>query len=258
MRASIVGALVVLGLVPAAWNVSDSSAHNDPCHSRQTCPSDDHSYVWSGMSCTSDPAQRLPEDQMPIVDRGVRYWCHVVTDQGMTPGGSQGRSRRARAIEQAVRTLSDRRAASVRPRVTETTVARLAALPRPSTPAARGRGAESTRYRVAGTLVSAIRGRAGELRLVLADPGGHGWIAVRLPAARCTGSATPAGRAAMALARASVLRSCGALPAGRTVRLGGSATVTGIGFFAAQPEGGSNGFALAPVLRFAASRCARV
>ena len=39
------------------------------------------------MSCASDPKARLPEDQLPIDHRGVRYWCHVVVDQQMTPKG---------------------------------------------------------------------------------------------------------------------------------------------------------------------------
>src|SRR4029079_18282425 len=78
--------LLLVAATAAASVAASAGAHNDPCHAARTCPSDDHSYVWSGMSCTSIEAKRLPEDQLPVEWGGVHYWCHVVTDTGMGGG----------------------------------------------------------------------------------------------------------------------------------------------------------------------------
>ena len=229
--------------VPAA-----SPAHADPCHAARACPSDDHSYVWSGLSCASDPSQRRPEDQTPIEHRGVKYWCHVVTDLQMTP-----RAGSCTADRGSVRALSDNRADAVRPRVTATTVARLVALPRPARLGARGEGAESTRYRVRARLVRGSTGPAGELRVVLADPAGGASLEARFPAQACTMRAHDAERRAIAAARAQLLRRFPALRAGRPQQLHGTATVVGVGFFAPAGRVSPNGLALAPVLAFAAT-----
>ena len=247
MQPAARAALVVVLAAAACSLPTSSTAHDDPCHSARSCPSDDHSYVWSGMSCTSQLVRRLPEDQLPIEHRGVRYWCHVVTDQQMTP-----RPGSCTADRGSVRTLSDRRAGEVRPRVTATTVARLAALSRPATLGARGEGAESTRYRVRAQLVRGFTGQAGELRVVLADPADGSSIEARFPAAACTLRAHAADRRAIAAARRELLERFPALATGRPQRLHGTATVVGVGFFAPAGRAGENGFALAPVLGLAA------
>ena len=84
--------LLLVAATVAALAAASAGAHNDPCHAARTCPSDDHSYVWSGMSCTSSAAKRLPEDQLPVDWRGIRYWCHVVTDTGMGGGTARGQA----------------------------------------------------------------------------------------------------------------------------------------------------------------------
>jgi hypothetical protein len=172
-----VGVVLAIAAVAAACAAGTSSAHPNGCHADRTCPSDDHSYVWSGMSCASDPAARLPEDQLPIDHGGVRYWCHVVVDRQMTPRPARAPAA-CRVDRGALRTLSDTAAARVRPTVTVTTVSSLAALPRPGSVAGRASGAERTRYRLRGRLVSATVGPAAELRVVLADPDGEATIAV--------------------------------------------------------------------------------
>lgn len=77
---------MLVALVIAACGTTAAGGHDNSCHQAHTCPADDHSYEWNGMSCTSDPAQRLPADQTPVTYDGIQYWCHTVVDQGMTPG----------------------------------------------------------------------------------------------------------------------------------------------------------------------------
>ena len=209
------------------------------------------------MSCTSDEGARLPEDQLPIDHGGRRYWCHVVVDTQMVPGASRPPAS-CRVDRAAVRTLSDRAAGSVRPAVTVTTVSALAAFPPPRSFASRGSGAERTRYRVRARLVSATRGPASELRLVLADRATNETIAVIFPAAACTAGAAPSSRRSIASARAAFTDSCGAVTPGAPVRLAGMATVSGVGFFARSRPASGNGFALAPALSFSADDCRRV
>jgi hypothetical protein len=51
------GVLAVAGF-DAAVLVAGASAHSNPCHSQHTCPSDDHTYVWtrSSTASVSEPA----------------------------------------------------------------------------------------------------------------------------------------------------------------------------------------------------------
>src|SRR5437667_183232 len=49
-------------LLPLAV-AAGASAHRSPCHARHTCPSDNHTYAWHGLICTSPKAKRLNEDQ---------------------------------------------------------------------------------------------------------------------------------------------------------------------------------------------------
>ena len=106
--------LLLVAATVAASVAASAGAHNDPCHAARTCPSDDHSYVWSGMSCTSSEAKRLPEDQFPVDWRGIRYWCHVVTDTGMGGGTPPVVKPSCKADRAAVATMRDGTAAEVR------------------------------------------------------------------------------------------------------------------------------------------------
>jgi Protein of unknown function (DUF1524) len=69
----VASALVAL----AATGAGGASAHRDPCHSRHSCPSDHHTYVWRGLSCTSYVDERLRKDGKTVVVAGRRYWCHA-------------------------------------------------------------------------------------------------------------------------------------------------------------------------------------
>jgi len=68
-------AAALLALLAAVF-AGDASAHSDPCHPRHTCPSDHHTYLWQGLSCTSYADERLSGDRTKVVVGGRTYWCH--------------------------------------------------------------------------------------------------------------------------------------------------------------------------------------
>jgi hypothetical protein len=50
-----------------------ASSHRNPCHSAHTCPSDHHTYLRQGLSCTSYPDEREPSDTKVVLYHGRRY-----------------------------------------------------------------------------------------------------------------------------------------------------------------------------------------
>jgi hypothetical protein len=52
MKRMLVIAVSVTAVVVAV-GVPGAAAHRDPCHRAHTCPSDHHTYLWHGLSCTS-------------------------------------------------------------------------------------------------------------------------------------------------------------------------------------------------------------
>ena len=75
------GAAVLLPLSTAPG----ASAHRSPCHARHTCPSDNHTYAWHGLICTSHKAKRLKSDKIKIHYGGRTYWCHRVKKKPPPP-----------------------------------------------------------------------------------------------------------------------------------------------------------------------------
>jgi hypothetical protein len=249
-------ALVVLALVGAATVRStaySAPAHNNPCHQARTCPSDDHSYLWSGMSCTSDPNQRLPADQTPVLWDGIQYWCHVVTDLGM--GGGTTPSTGCESDRAAVRTLSDSSAARVDLRSTRTTVARLERL-------AVGRGSdtrsrlERRTYRVSVRLLGA-RLAVTEWEVTIGDLHSGATIVAGFPADTCTRAASAGLQARMSAARAAFVKACGLDRVAGFVRLAGRATLSGVAFVPsrAPSDAGRVHVELRPTLSFRAQSC---
>jgi hypothetical protein len=160
----------------------------------------------------------------------------------------------------AVKTLSDSRAYLVgkRPRATS-----IAALRRLRTPtrlnqkSARQPGAERTTYRVRARLVEMTLETDGDVILIVLDPKTKGKLATEFPAWSCTRGASKRHRQLMQNARAALIAACGR-PSHSTTEIGGTVTLTGVGFF--EPGDGvaresRNGFELHPVLGFRASRC---
>jgi hypothetical protein len=72
-KVAILTALVVLAA--AGLVCLPAQAHRDPCHSQHACPSDHHSYVSNGLSCTSYPDERTAADTTQVVVLGRTYWC---------------------------------------------------------------------------------------------------------------------------------------------------------------------------------------
>src|SRR5438067_186203 len=81
--AALVGAVAAL-VLPVA-SAPGASTHRSPCHARRTCPSDNHSYVWRGLVCTSHKAKRLRSDKIKIRYGGRTYWCHRVKTKPPPP-----------------------------------------------------------------------------------------------------------------------------------------------------------------------------
>jgi hypothetical protein len=78
-------AVATLGVLVAFVVVSPASAHSDPCHSRHSCPSDHHTYVWidpsTGRSwdCARPGADEYNPrlDTTPITWDGLPYHCRA-------------------------------------------------------------------------------------------------------------------------------------------------------------------------------------
>lgn len=82
MRWSVKLAALCAGGVVATTVVSTAAAHSDPCHSRHTCPSDHHTYVWTdgsgvGWWCVQPGApEQTIYDRTTITWGGRTYLCY--------------------------------------------------------------------------------------------------------------------------------------------------------------------------------------
>jgi hypothetical protein len=136
------------------------------------------------------------------------------------------------------------------------------ALRRKSAPAylslRRIRGAEGTTFRVRAKLVEMKLEDDSDIHLVIADPKRTGATMIaEFPAASCSLGATPKARAKMRRARSALIGACGS-PSGSFRRLGGTATISGVGFFDqihGQTGVAPNGIELHPVVDFSGATC---
>src|SRR4051794_16549339 len=112
---------------------------------------------------------------------------------------------------------------------------------------------EGTAFRVRAKLVEMKLEDDGDIHLVIADPQRTGATMIaEFPAATCTGGATPNARLKMRHARSALIAACGS-PSGSFRRLGGTATISGVGFFDqihGQTGVAPNGVELHPVVGF--------
>jgi hypothetical protein len=159
-----------------------------------------------------------------------------------------------------VKTMSDSRAHLVSDRPRETSIAALRRLPAPrrlTAKSPRRPGAERTTYRVQARLVEMTLEKDGDVILVVLDAKTNGKLVTEFPAGRCTRRASKRDRKLMRNARAALIAACGQ-PSRSTTEVGGSVTITGVGFFEpgdGVPRESPNGFELHPVLAFRGSRC---
>jgi len=142
---------------------------------------------------------------------------------------------------------------------TKTTVSQLRRLRAPrSLGPARVKGVETTTYRVDVRLVKMKLEENGDVLLVVLDPDTHEKMTVRYPAIGCIGQASAQHRKLMREARVALATACGEPDRGSYTRVGGSATITGVGFFAPgddEPDAAPNGIQLHPVLGFRTAEC---
>ena len=176
------------------------------------------------------------------------------------PDATGGGGARCGVERWPVKTLQDGRASEVNFRPQGTTVEALRERPRPLSLGARTRGVETTTYRVRARLVEMKREKDSDVHLVIAALRNrrHTMI-VEFPSSGCTRRASTSARRKMAAARRALATACGAA-GGSFVRLTGTATVTGVGFF--DFEHGQRGVApnaieLHPVVGFRSSNCRR-
>ena len=83
-RLAVVLVALVLPTIGLAVLASDAPAHPSDCHAQQSCPADDHSYVWvdesdNGWDCALEgsPEVRL-EDTTIIAFEGVNFVCQAL------------------------------------------------------------------------------------------------------------------------------------------------------------------------------------
>jgi hypothetical protein len=131
-----------------------------------------------------------------------------------------------------------------------------------STP--RQRGAERTIFRVHARLVAARASDSssgdGDIRLVVADPTTGETMVAAFPDPNCAPASRSRKRSQMTTARVSFIARCQFPPLGRFGTLHGTATITGVGFYAAKGNGrgaAPNGIELHPVLGFTGPGCTR-
>jgi hypothetical protein len=119
-------------------------------------------------------------------------------------------------------------------------------------------GVERTTFRVHARLVEMKLEADSDIHLVIADPTRTGATMIaELPSASCTAGATPTARLKMGNARKAFIASCGA-PTGSFLRLSGTATITGVGFFDqihGQTGVAPNGIELHPVVGISGVSC---
>jgi hypothetical protein len=158
-----------------------------------------------------------------------------------------------------VKTLTDAAARNVSLFPQRTTVASLRQLVVPKRPGpTRIRGVETTAYRVEARLVKMKLERDGDIVLVIVDPKTLGTMVVEFPPRACTRKASARRRIRMREARAALIAACGQPDPGSFTRVGGPATITGVGFV--EPGDGvldaaPNGIELHPVLGFRMTEC---
>ena len=114
-----VAAALALAVLATAGSARAGTAHRDPCHSRHTCPSDHHTYVWRALVCTSYPDERTPVDTTTVAVGGRTYWCR----RGATAAAAPAASPAAATISSA-RAAAELRRLRVRPAAPMTGYAR--------------------------------------------------------------------------------------------------------------------------------------
>ena len=69
--------IILLAIAAAVLFVpAGASAHQNPCHTKHSCPSDHHTYRYKGLLCTSYKGERKASDKIVLKVGGRRYWCH--------------------------------------------------------------------------------------------------------------------------------------------------------------------------------------
>jgi hypothetical protein len=122
----------------------------------------------------------------------------------------------------------------------------------------RGSGVESTFYEVRAKLVSAKLEEDDDFHLVIKGVTTSGTMIVEFPTVACSSGATQSAKTRMKNARNAFIAACGTPSGSSFMKLKGTATIRGIGFFDflhGQTGVAPNGIELHPVLRFMDATC---
>jgi hypothetical protein len=199
---------------------------------------------------------------------GIVLLCLCVASAGVAAASSASkRPTRAAATAQcgterwAVKTLTDPDASKVNMRSHTSTVDTLRALPKPhvSMHTPRMAGTEHQTFRIDALLVAMKLEADSDIHVEIADPKhpSHTMIA-EFPDSGCTHGASASARRKMSATRRALVLACGNPGTTKFRRLGGEATLTGVGFFDVihgQRGVAPNGIELHPVLGFKATSC---
>ncbi len=188
----------------------------------------------------------------PVESRGAQSTARPGTEiahSGGEPGDEPGCGGKSK------KTLTDKGAAAVNFTPAPTTVSSLRALP---VPPGAGLGAprqtaETMTFQVTVQLVSAKLEPDHDIHLLISDQAGSGTMITEFPDPTCPAASLSAHVSEMATARAALLAAIGPVSALSYKPLGGTATLTGVGFFDSvhgQRGVAPNGIELHPVLSF--------
>jgi hypothetical protein len=100
--------------------------------------------------------------------------------------------------------------------------------------------------------------RDGDIALVIVDPKTLGTMVVEFPPLACIRKASAQARLLMREARAALIAACGQPDPGSFTRVGGPATIAGVGFVEpgdGAPDAAANGIELHPVIGFRMTEC---
>jgi hypothetical protein len=210
---------------------------------------------------SSDP-YGLDADHDGIACESLPCPCSTGSGGGGGGGGGGSGGTTSCGVERwAVKTLSDKRERLVHFKPRSSSVQSLRAKPSPGvgsdTP--RLKGVERKTYRVRAQLVEMKLEDDHDIHLVIAAPGSNSeTMIVEFPDTSCPGARNSPKKTQMARARAALVAGCGQPSSSSFHQLGGTATITGVGFWDI-PHGQTgvapNAIELHPVLRLASLSC---
>ena len=221
--------------------------------------------MWPVLDCGEGVRRPASLERRRLVAIGIGGALFFVATAGPATTRSPASVDASCGVERwRVMTLTDPDVGSINFAPKDTTVDALRSLPAPTLEgnAPRLAGAEMRTYRVRAVLLKATIEENGDIHLFIADPRSRGHtMIVGLPDRTCTVGAPSSRRRLMTETRKDFVKVCGQPGESSFLRLRGTATITGVGFFNVrhrQTGAAQNGVELHPVLGFKSTDCRAV